>query len=96
MRCSRPSACTTGSASLAFVGSSGSGSAIRRQLQRSYDLGERNLAELQMVREHAALFEEEGNRETWRREELERRVEILEEENRNQRADALRGKTSAG
>ena len=49
-----------------------------------------------MVREHAALFEEEGNRETWRREELERRVEILEEENRNQRADALRGKTSAG
>ena len=58
---------------------------LRRQLERSYDLGERNLAELQMVREHAALFEEEGNRETWRREELERRVEILEEENRNLR-----------
>ena len=38
-----------------------------------------------MVREHAALFEEEGDRETWRREELERRVEILEEENRNLR-----------
>ena len=37
-----------------------------------------------MVREHAALFEEEG-RETWRREELERRVEILEKENRNLR-----------
>ena len=51
--------------------------------ESSYDLGERNLAELQMVREHAALFEKEGNCETWRREELERRVEILEEENRN-------------
>ena len=48
---------------------------LRRQLERSYDLGERN----------PALFEEEGNRETWRREELERRVEILEEENRNLR-----------
>ena len=52
---------------------------LRRQLERSYDLGERNLAELQMVREHAALFEEEGNRETCRD------VEILEEENRNLR-----------
>ena len=68
------------------MGSSGSEKIIlRRQLERSYDLGERNLAELQMVREHAALFEAEGNRETWRREELERRVEILEEENRNLR-----------
>ena len=35
MRCSRPSACTTGSASLAFVGSSGSARRLRRQLSRS-------------------------------------------------------------
>ena len=63
----------------------GSGARVSAAQAAGYDLGERNLAELQMVREHAALFEEEGNRETWRRKELERRVEILEEENRNLR-----------
>ena len=62
---------------------------LRRQLERSYDLGERDLAQLQMVQEHAYLLEGEVNRETWRREELERRIEILEEENRNLRRRAL-------
>ena len=37
----------------------------------------------------ADLLEGEVNRETWRREELERRVEILEEENRNLRRRTL-------
>ena len=84
MRCSRPSAYTTGSALRGELREREREKIIlRRQLERSYDLGERNLAELQMVRKHAALFEEEGNRETWRREELERRVKILKEENRN-------------
>ena len=46
---------------------------------------ERYLAELQMVRERAAQLEGEANRETCRREALERRVKILEEENRNLR-----------
>ena len=42
-------------------------------------------AQLRSRRAKSCSVEEEGNRETWRREELERRVEILEEENRNLR-----------
>ena len=40
---------------------------------------------LQMEREIAAVLENDVYRETLRREALERRVEILEEENRNLR-----------
>ena len=58
---------------------------VRRQLERSYELGERNLVFLQMEREIAAVLENDVYRETLRREALERRVEILEEENRNLR-----------
>ena len=58
---------------------------LRGQLERSYELGERDLALLQMERHYASLLEDEVNRETLRREALERRVEILEEENRNLR-----------
>ena len=57
---------------------------LRGMLERSYDRGERDL----MVRERAALLEGEVSRETWRREALERR-EILEEENRNLRRRTL-------
>ena len=58
---------------------------LRRQLERSYELGERDLVLLQMAREHAAICEDEACRETWRREALERRVKVLEKENRNLR-----------
>ena len=58
---------------------------VRRQLERSYELGERDLMFLQMEREIAAVLENDVYRETLRREALERRVEILEEENRNLR-----------
>ena len=58
---------------------------LRRQLERSYDLGERDLVELRMLQEQTALLEGEVNRETWRREALERHVEIVKEENRNLR-----------
>ena len=58
---------------------------LLRMLEHLCERCERDLAELQMVRERAALLEGEANRETWRREALERRVEILEEENRNLR-----------
>ena len=58
---------------------------LRGQLERSYELGERDLALLQMERHYASLLEDEVNRETLRCEALERRVEILEEENRNLR-----------
>ena len=58
---------------------------LRRQLERRYELGERDLVLLQMAREHAAICEDEASRETWRREALERRVKVLEEENRNLR-----------
>ena len=47
-------------------------------LERCYDRSERDLAELRMARERVY-------RETLQREALERRVEILEEENRNLR-----------
>ena len=58
---------------------------VRRQLERSYKLGERNLVFLQMEWEIAAVLENDVYRETLRCETLERRVEILEEENRNLR-----------
>ena len=58
---------------------------LRRQLERCYDFCEQDRA---MAEEHAALLEGEVNRETWRREELERRIEILEEENRDLRRRA--------
>ena len=54
-------------------------------LERCYDRSERDLARLRMALERAAQLEGEANRETCRREALERRVEILEEENRNLR-----------
>ena len=59
--------------------------ALLGALERCYERSERYLAELQMAREYAAQLEDDANRETWRREALERRVEILEEENRNLR-----------
>ena len=54
-------------------------------LERCYDRSERDLARLRMALERAAQLEGEANRETCRREALERRVEILEEESRNLR-----------
>ena len=57
---------------------------LRGQLERSYELGERDLA-LQMEREITAVLENDVYRQILRREALERRVEILEEENRNLR-----------
>ena len=54
-------------------------------LERCYDRSERDLVRLRMALERAAQLEGEANRETCRREALERRVEILEEENRNLR-----------
>ena len=54
-------------------------------LERLCERSERNLALLLTAQEHAAQPEDEASRETLRREALERRVEILEEENRNLR-----------
>ena len=51
-------------------------------LERCYDRSERDLARLRMALERAAQLEGEANRKTCRREALERRVEILEEQNR--------------
>ena len=48
-------------------------------------LCEQRAKSLLMAQEYAAQLEDEANRETLRREALERRVEILEEENRNLR-----------
>ena len=58
---------------------------LRGQLERSYELGERDLALLQMEREITAVLENDVYRQIFRRVALERRVEILEEENRNLR-----------
>ena len=58
--------------------------ALLGALERLCERSERNLALLLMAQEHAQL-EDEANRETLRREALERCVEILEEENRNLR-----------
>ena len=59
--------------------------ALLGALERLCERSERNLALLLMAQEHAAQLEDEANRGTLRREALERRVEILEEENRNLR-----------